>query len=325
MRINSFSLILMLFVMILVSGCATTETINYNVPKNIDLSDIISAKAIVAQPKEPIYGKLFLPKSKSEKIPAVVIMHSSGGVFNWREIKMAEELYANGIAAFIPYSFAARGVYGVKQTSGTNISFGMRMADAYAALNLLSSHPKINSDKIAIMGYSSGGVVSLLSCDEKIRKALANPGLKFAAHVNVYAPALFVFKNPTPTQAPMLFLIGELDDICPMGKVLEYAERLKNSGANVHTIVYPNAYHGFDSHGPIQRVGDVINDSTCQFEILDNGSFKNTTNGELFSERDWPHQEESCSNTRGFMRGRNDAAADKYIQDAIDFLVRSLK
>jgi dienelactone hydrolase len=323
MKINSFLITFLLLVMILSTGCATT--IRYDVPKNIDLSDIISAKPISGFQKESIYGELYLPKSEEKKVPAVIIMHSSGGVFSWREIKMAKELNAHGIAAFVPYSFSARGVHEVKQTSGTDISFGMLMADAYAALNLLSSNPKINSEKIAIMGYSSGGVISLLSDDEKVRKVLANPGLKFAAHVNVYTPALFIFENPSPTKAPMLFLNGESDDICPIDKVMEYVEKLKKSGAEVHTIVYPNAFHGFDSPGPLRRVYSVTNDSTCQFEIMDNGMVKNTTNAIIFSERDWPNQEKSCANTRGMMKGNNSEAADKYMKDAIDFLVTSLK
>jgi dienelactone hydrolase len=307
------------------SSLGQMEKINLEVPKDIDLTDIISGRSNVNSTKDTIGGELYLPPSVIDKVPAVVIMHSSSGVMGYREIRLASDLNSKGIAAYIPYSFASRGIYQPRQTSGTGISFGMRMEEAYAALNMLSSHPKINPDKIGIVGYSSGGVVSLLSTDEKIRKILARSNNKFAASVNIYPGVIFVFANPTPTKAPVLFLLGEIDDIVPMGKVLEYAERLKKAGGDVQTKVYPGAYHGFDippTRG--RRVTSVDNDSNCQFEIQDNGNFIDPKNGEIFSERDWVSHEKSCITNNGMMSARDSAAANEYLKDTIDFFVKYL-
>jgi dienelactone hydrolase len=320
--ILSFSAFL-LIVALESTSYAKVKRISYQVPKNIDLTDIIRDN-IEGLEEKTVYGELRMPSSLEGKVPAVVIMHASGGVFEFREIEMAKLLNKNRIAAFIPYSFKARGITKSKQTAGTGVTFGMRICDAYAALNLLSSHPNINRDKIAIMGFSSGGTVSLLSLDEKVRRRLATDGLKFAAHLNVYAGTIFVFKNVEPTKVPVLFLTGEKDNLCPVDKVLEYAQRLKDAGGNIKTILYPGAHHVFDSRSPVKELS-MINDGNCQFEILDDGSLVDSATGELFPEKDYPGDHiKPCLEKKGTF-GRNNSAAKKYKIDVIDFMTNVLQ
>ncbi|KIX15716.1 hypothetical protein X474_02645 [Dethiosulfatarculus sandiegensis] len=64
------------------------------------------------------------------------------------------------------------------------------------------------------MGYSSGGVASLLSGERAIINNLSPKGLSFVSHVNIYTTTIIIFKDSQPNQAPMLFLVGEKDDIC---------------------------------------------------------------------------------------------------------------
>lgn len=314
---------ILLFVALKTTSYAKTKRISYQVPKSIDLTDIIRGNTEGLEEKT-IYGELRMPSSLEGKVPAVVIMHASGGVFKFREIEMANLLNKNGIAAFIPYSFKARGITKSKQTAGTGVTFGMRICDAYAALNLLSSHPNINRNKIAIMGYSSGGIVSLLSLDEKVRRRLAPDSLKFAAHLNIYAGTIFVFKNVEPTKVPVLFLTGEKDDTCPVDKVLEYAQRLEDAGGNIKTIVYSGAHHVFDSPSSVKKLS-MTNDGNCQFEIFDNGSLVNSTTGEFFPEKDYPGNHIKPCSKKKLTFGRNNSAAQKYKIDAIDFLTNALQ
>ena len=140
-HLNSLFIIHFLFIAWILSGCqvaksptATTNlseipyqgTITYSVPKGIDITDIISGKYATTS-TELVSGKLSVPKTDSpDKIPAVVIMHASGGVFPWRELEIAQYLNKYEIATFIPYSFKSRGVSGTNKTMGTGVSFGMR-------------------------------------------------------------------------------------------------------------------------------------------------------------------------------------------------------
>lgn len=311
------------FIFLINTSYAKTEKIEYQVPKTIDLTDIIRGK-IEALEKKTIYGELQMPSSVEGKIPAVVIMHASGGVFDFREKAMAKLLNKNGIAAFIPYSFKARGITNTKKTAGTGVTFGMRLTDAYGALKLLGSHPNIDTNKIAIMGYSSGGIVSLLSSDEKIRKNLVTGTLKFAAHINVYAGTIFIFKHTEPTKAPILFLTGEKDNTCPIEKVMAYAQRLKDAGGDITTIVYPGAHHVFDAKMSTRTVS-TTNDGNCQFEILDDGYLVDSATGELFPEKDYPGDHIKPCSVKKATFGRNMSAAKKYKKDAIDFILNALK
>jgi len=337
-----FKLIFILIVSLLV-GCQTTGTsktitndisrntpkgpsgkIKYNVPKNIDLTEIINGKVKDAE-QEEIYGRLLMPKNFSGKIPAVIIMHASGGVFDWREKSMAKLLNKNGIAAFIPYSFAARGFYNTKSTQQTGTTFGMRVADALSALVLLSTHPDIDKNKIGVMGYSSGGFASLLSIDEKVRVNIAKGDLKFAAHVNVYAASILTFKEHQPTKAPMLFLMGEKDNTCPKERVLAIADEIEKAGGNVKTIFYPGAHHVFDAFYPVKSLSRD-NDGGCQFQILNDGYLYDGAMRAKFSERELYGSNNIHINpckTDSVSFGRNNFAAKQYKTDALNFFLKS--
>lgn len=300
--------------------------LEYEVSKGVDLTDILNGSARAAA-KETIYGKLSLPDNLEKPVPAVVILHASGGVFDWRELKMAKLLNEAGIAAFVPYSFKARGFSDTKNTQGTGTTFGMRVADALGALQFLAGHPDIDASRIGVMGYSSGGFGSLFTLDDNVRKGLVDGDLKFAAHVNVYASPMLPFKQPKPTSAPVLFLIGEADDLCPKDLVLDYARQLQAAGANVKTIVYPDAHHVFDSPNKVKKFS-MDNDGMCQFQVQESGLLLDSATGEQFPEReiyadDGKHIKPCKTDKVTF--GKNSDAEKQYKKDVVEFFVQTLK
>ena len=61
------------------------------------------------------------------------------------------------------------------------------VADAYAALDMLARHPRIDADRIAIVGFSFGGEVAHLTAFERRAHRVLAPGQRrFAAHVAYY-------------------------------------------------------------------------------------------------------------------------------------------
>ena len=192
-----------------------------------------------------ISGTLKMPKEVNGKVPAVIILHGAGGVNN-HYFEVADMLNEMGIAAFVVNSFEKRGIL-----SGEDIlkklfhSYSTRISDAYAALELLSTHPKIDRSKIAVLGYSHGAKVALFVASEKIRLSFIVDDLQFAASIAYYPGCLPQIKDIDFTDAPILMLLAEKDNICPVGACLDYAQRIKDSGANVKAIVYQRAHHGF--------------------------------------------------------------------------------
>jgi dienelactone hydrolase len=144
-----------------------------------------------------IGAELRLPPGTA-RIPAVLLIHGSGGVGanvdGW-----AQALNAMGIAAFILDTFTGRGISQTITDQSQLSSFSM-IVDAYKGLELLSQHPRIHPERIAVMGFSKGGFASLYSSMKRIQRLWCAPGIEFAAgkdvQLTVYEGARHAFDNP---------------------------------------------------------------------------------------------------------------------------------
>jgi len=217
-----------------------------------------------------ISGTLKIPKQVESKVPAVIILHGAGGV-NDHYFEVADSLNEMGIAAFVVDSLHSRGMGSAREILKELFhSYAIRISDAYAALELLSTHPRIDRNRIAVLGYSHGGKVALFAASEKIRWSFIADDLRFAASIAYYPHCGQQFKDIDFTDAPVLMLLAEKDNICPIGSCLEYAERMKESGADIKAVVYNGAHHLFpvlSGHKPI-NVPELPDWSHCGKEEL---------------------------------------------------------
>jgi dienelactone hydrolase len=217
-----------------------------------------------------ISGTLKMPKQIRGKVPAVIILHGAGGI-NDHYFETADMLNQMGIAAFVVDSFEQRGIQsGVDILKKLFHSYSTRISDAYAALELLSTHPKIDKRRIAVMGYSHGAAVALFVASEKIRWSFIADDLRFAASIAYYPSCTKQFKNIDFTDAPVLMLLAEKDNLCPVEPCLDYAQRIKDSGADVKVIVYKGAHHQFPvlPGNKILKVPSLPDVSNCKKEYL---------------------------------------------------------
>jgi cephalosporin-C deacetylase-like acetyl esterase len=105
-----------------------------------------------------IWGDLHLPATPQEHLPAVILVHGSGGV-GPHEARWADEFTGMGVATFILDSFSARGI-GETAEDQSRLSLGATIVDAYRAAELLSTHPQIDSNRIALMGFSEAATLA---------------------------------------------------------------------------------------------------------------------------------------------------------------------
>src|SRR3546814_3480297 len=59
----------------------------------------------------------------------------------------------------------------------------MFLADAYAALDYLATRPEIDAGRVALVGFSYGGMVATYAAYAQVAERYAPNGRRFAAHV----------------------------------------------------------------------------------------------------------------------------------------------
>ena len=261
-----------------------------------------------------IAGELRIPKPGTDRLPAVVLVHGSGGVgFNigmW-----VGELNKAGFATFVTDSFTGRGIANTITDQAQLSSYSM-MNDAFAALAVLAKHPRIDPDKIAVMGFSKGAIPSLYASMDRFQNAYAPEGASFAAHIGFYTPCNTAMISDEKVSAkPIRLYHGIADDWVPVGPCRDYVARLKKAGANIDLVEYPGAYHAFDVQtipGTLQ-LPQAQTWRKCRYEEKPQGAIINSDTGQPASFN------EPCIE-RGTTVAYNAEATDAARKDVVEFL-----
>ena len=275
-----------------------------------------------------IVGNLFLPLGDDkEKIPAIVLMHGSGGIYSAMLDFWPKLFNAQAYAVLAVDSFAPRGVKNTADDQ-SQVPFAADVADAFAALKLLASHPRIDAKRIAIMGFSRGGITTWRTAVERIIAAQKLPnGLRFAAHVPFYAGGCvgifrLIAKPGVFSKSPMLWVHGDADDYTPIGPCQGYASKIGKAGTSVEFTVIEGAHHKFDSDDRIRHYlpGAQKTMEGCPIEVdIDTlAAYDRFTGQGLAGEAYHKAQKNSCSAHGASIEG-NRNARDKAAQATLVF------
>jgi len=196
-------------------------------------------------------GVLYLPgeASKENPVPAMVVIHGSGGIRPGRENEYGNFLSEKGIAVFVLDYYSPRGVteevnYLAKVVSVTEFDAA---SDAYHALKALNTHPSIDSDRIGVMGFSYGGMAVKVAMDERVHQAIAPETPGFAVFVDYYGPCFQVFNSPRPGKPKeVLTLRGDNDASNDLQACLKREQEMRDLGYGVEAYVYEGAGHAWE-------------------------------------------------------------------------------
>ncbi len=200
--------------------------------------------------------------------PAVVIAHGSAGVDS-RGPSYSDALNSAGIATLEIDMWAARGLKGGLDRPK---SIQETLPDVFGAWKYLAARPEIDTKRIGVMGFSWGGVLSMLTATRPYTERYLAPGERFAAHAPLY-PVCWVY-NRAPgfefaefTGAPVFIQCGELDAYDRPDTGPKLAASL-GSEAPVNVRVYRDATHGFDREAPDMVVNDPFSHLGRGGEVL---------------------------------------------------------
>ena len=260
--------------------------------------------------------------------PAVIVSHTVGGWSDAVEGEAVRRLLAAGYTTAGLDHFGPRGI-----RSAATGGFGTATAisDALIALKLLATHRKIDLQRIAIVGFSMGGMVAYLTAFEPLAvRFVGREGPRFAAHVIFYGPCTGVaFDGATAmTTAPVLLLYGTKDETTAPDKCdqMEHLVREVQPGVSIRTVRYEGAYHAWNQpqFQPPQFHSQARNTRACP--LIDVGSTYNLIaadgsrgpiTAEVFSE--------CIRRSAGYTMGYDRATTDASWAEMVTFLDVALK
>ena len=106
-----------------------------------------------------------------------------------------------------------------------------------AALDVLKRDPRVDTTRIAAIGYCFGGAVAL---------GMARAGAPLAAVVTFHgALSTQTPGQPGKVKARILVLAGGADPFVPPEQVDAFKKEMKAAGAHFDVVSYPGAKHGF--------------------------------------------------------------------------------
>jgi len=250
-----------------------------------------------------IAGVLRFPQGASGRLPAVILLHGSGGVSGSHEL-WSKHFNEMGIASFLIDSFSARGLTSTSADQALLGRFNM-ILDAYRGADVIGAHPRIDPARIAVIGFSRGGQSALYSSLRRFQQAWA-PRVTFAAHIPLYASCNPTLIGDTDVSAvPIRQFHGAADDYVPVAPCRAYFERLRAAGRDAQLTEFAGAHHSYDNPlGP--KTPTVAKGSqsvrACKLKEETLGVIVNAETGQPFTYKD------PCVETDPHL-GSNEAAA----------------
>jgi len=215
------------------SACSSTQSVSFStVP--------LGGGAV------PVYlhGQLTKPEGAGP-FPAVVLLHSCGGMMSHVRTFWPNELKSAGYVVLSIDSFGSRGLPRCPNRimSRSEIHLAWMTGDAYGGLDYLASLPFVDPGRVAVIGFSLGAYV--VNLDMTPRNMRSPEQRQFKAAIGFYGvcasgPALGPGLSAlVESPYPMLELIPALDE-----KSVETCAPLTQPWIEKHIL--PRASHAFD-------------------------------------------------------------------------------
>jgi dienelactone hydrolase len=262
----------------------------------------------------------FPPKPVSQKIPVIFLVHGSSGIGANVEY-WSNHFLSEGYATFSLDGFTGRGltVVGPNQALLGRLNL---ILDSYRAMEILAKHPRLDSSKFVMMGFSRGGQAALFASVDRFNKQWNKSGTVFAAHIPFYADCVTTYIGDDKTTGkPIRLHHGKADDYNPIGVCKTYVNKLKAGKQDAELFEYDFGPHAFDS--PLGAVPPVVSKNAqtvraCNIVEKTEGILVNMQTNQEFKYSD------ACVQLDPHV-GRDDDATQKSTREIDAFLAKIFK
>lgn len=190
-----------------------------------------------------IGGDLTFPDNTSGPVPLMLLVHSIAGIerseLRWKQLYLDQ-----GYAVFMLDYLAPR------NTSRHQRPWPRSGRDVHDAIKVLQTHPRIDTSKIVVQGWSNGGSITVSAASVMAGRSDTVYPRGFITLYGGCVNATFLAEGGAKNekQAAYRFYVGAED--APVGpKNCETAaEQLSAVGIDAKAYLYPGVYHGFDGN-----------------------------------------------------------------------------
>jgi dienelactone hydrolase len=227
-------------------------------------------------------GQLRLPRT-APPYPVVVLMHGSGGPNSGPVARWEWVFRPLGIATFSLDSFTARGVLH-HASDPSQLGVLTRIYDAYRAVDVLAADPRIDPQRIALMGFSMGGIATLYGAMTRFQRSFGSERGRVVAHLAFYPLCNYEFVDELDVaDVPIREFHGGADDYAPPGPCRDYIARLAAAGHDAVMTEYPGVLHQFDGRDDGKWTDPTAPTTRNCRRVERDGLLMNAATGEPFS------------------------------------------
>lgn len=281
-------------------------------------AETISVDQVFNNKTIQITSELYMPDAAKGKVPAMLILHGSGGV-NEAYRTMAKDFAKMGVAGVVIDSFKPRGI-GTTVEDQEQLSSYTMVLDANKVMREVARRSDIDASRIGLIGFSKGGTVVIKTALRHYADRLQR-GDGFGLLIAVYPWCGDFPMNFRTTKASIHLMIGAEDTYAGVEPCQDYAGKMKAAGGDVSTKIYPGAKHGWIIPGRTSWSNPHgQNFSNCQFDEIAKGTWVERRSKIKTAEKDRllpdgrRRATEQCM-THGVSGGYNAKAAEESLRD----------